>query len=147
MSTTASTATEAAASDRAGASRRQGTFYRGDPGMWSWVLHRITGVATFFFLFVHVLDTALVRVSPDTYNEVIETYKTPLVNLLEVGLVGAVLFHALNGIRVMLVDFWEKGPKFQKPMLWTILAIWVVVMIPGAFFMMKRTVEVMFGGH
>ncbi|WP_410656445.1 succinate dehydrogenase, cytochrome b556 subunit [Amycolatopsis sp. lyj-112] len=147
MSTTASTATEAAASDRAGASRRQGTFYRGDPGMWSWVLHRITGVATFFFLFVHVLDTALVRVSPDTYNEVIETYKTPLVNLLEVGLVGAVLFHALNGIRVMLVDFWEKGPKFQKPMLWTILAIWVVVMIPGAFFMMKRTIETMFGGH
>ncbi|WP_410577692.1 succinate dehydrogenase, cytochrome b556 subunit [Amycolatopsis sp. lyj-108] len=147
MSTTASTATEAAASDRAGASRRQGTFYRGDPGMWSWVLHRITGVATFFFLFVHVLDTALVRVSPDTYNEVIETYKTPIVNLLEVGLVGAVLFHALNGIRVMLVDFWEKGPKFQKPMLWTILAIWVVVMIPGAYFMLKRTVEVMFGGH
>ncbi|MFK0243798.1 succinate dehydrogenase, cytochrome b556 subunit [Amycolatopsis azurea] len=147
MSTTASTAIEAAASDRAGASRRQGTFYRGDPGMWSWVLHRITGVLTFFFLFVHVLDTALVRVSPDTYNEVIETYKTPIVNLLEVGLVGAVLFHALNGIRVMLVDFWEKGPKFQKPMLWTILAIWVVVMIPGAFFMMKRTVEVMFGGH
>lgn len=147
MSTTASTATEAGASDRAGASRRQGTFYRGDPGMWSWVLHRITGVLTFFFLFVHVLDTALVRVSPDTYNEVIETYKTPLVNLIEVGLVGAVLYHALNGIRVMLVDFWEKGPKFQKPMLWTILAIWIVVMIPGAFFMMKRTVEVMFGGH
>jgi succinate dehydrogenase / fumarate reductase cytochrome b subunit len=147
MSTTASVAAEATASDRAGASRRQGTFYRGDPGMWSWVLHRITGVLTFFFLFVHVLDTALVRVSPDTYNEVIETYKTPLVNLLEVGLVGAVLFHALNGIRVMLVDFWEKGPKFQKPMLWTILAIWIVVMIPGAFFMMKRTVEVMFGGH
>ncbi|OLZ55852.1 succinate dehydrogenase, cytochrome b556 subunit [Amycolatopsis keratiniphila] len=149
MSTTAthSTATEAGASASAGASRRQGTFYRGDPGMWSWVLHRITGVLTFFFLFVHVLDTALVRVSPDSYNEVIETYKTPLVNLLEVGLVGAVLFHALNGIRVMLVDFWEKGPKFQKPMLWTILAIWVVVMIPGAYFMMKRTVEVMFGGH
>ncbi|MEU8412951.1 succinate dehydrogenase, cytochrome b556 subunit [Amycolatopsis thailandensis] len=147
MSTTASAAAEATASDRAGASRRQGTFYRGDPGMWSWVLHRITGVLTFFFLFVHVLDTALVRVSPDTYNEVIETYKTPLVNLLEVGLVGAVLFHALNGIRVMLVDFWEKGPKFQKPMLWTILAIWVVVMIPGAFFMMKRTVETLFGGN
>jgi succinate dehydrogenase / fumarate reductase cytochrome b subunit len=65
--------------------------------MWSWVAHRITGVAVFFFLFVHVLDTALVRVSPDAYDRVIATYKTPLVNLLEVGLVGAVLFHALNG--------------------------------------------------
>jgi G3E family GTPase len=29
--------------------------------MWSWVLHRITGVAIFFFLLVHILDTALVR--------------------------------------------------------------------------------------
>ena len=53
--------------------------------MWSWVLHRITGATIFFFLFVHVLDTALVRVSPQAYNEVIETYKTPIIGLMEVG--------------------------------------------------------------
>jgi succinate dehydrogenase / fumarate reductase, cytochrome b subunit len=146
MSTTASTTSAAAASDRADGARRKGTFYRGDPGMWSWVLHRITGVLTFFFLFIHVLDTALVRVSPDTYNQVIETYKTPIVNLVEVGLVGAVLFHALNGIRVMLVDFWGKGPRYQRPMLWSIVGIWVVVMIPGAYFMLERTVSTLFGG-
>ncbi|GAB3910058.1 succinate dehydrogenase, cytochrome b556 subunit [Kibdelosporangium lantanae] len=121
-------------------------MYRGVPGMWSWVAHRITGVLTFFFLFVHVLDTALVRVSPQAYNEVIETYKTPLVNLLEVGLVGAVLFHALNGIRVMLVDFWAKGPRYQKQMLWGIVAVWVVVMVPGVYFMLERTVRDLFGG-
>ena len=51
--------------------------------MWSWVLHRITGATIFFFLFVHVLDTALVRVSPQAYNEVLETYKTPIVGLME----------------------------------------------------------------
>ncbi|MBK1789322.1 succinate dehydrogenase, cytochrome b556 subunit [Prauserella cavernicola] len=146
MSTTASTAAEAGASDRAGASRRSGTFYRGDPGMWSWVLHRITGVLTFFFLFVHVLDTALVRVSPNAYDEVIETYKTPFVNLLEVALVGAVLYHALNGIRIILVDFWSKGPRLQRPMLWGIVGIWVVVMIPGTYFMLERTLSEMFGG-
>ena len=50
-------------------------------------------------------------------------------------------------IRVMLVDFWEKGPKYQKPMLWTIAVIWVAVMLPGAFFMLKRTVGIMFGGN
>ncbi|RZQ62810.1 succinate dehydrogenase, cytochrome b556 subunit [Amycolatopsis suaedae] len=147
MSTTASAAESAEASDRAGASRWNGTFYRGDPGMWSWVLHRITGVATFFFLFVHVLDTALVRVSPNAYDEIIETYKTPLVNLMEVGLVGAVLFHALNGLRVILVDFWSKGPKLQRVMLWSTVGIWVVVMVPGTYFMLERTVREMFGGH
>ncbi len=67
---------------------RTRSLYRGDPGMWSWVLHRITGVATFFFLFVHVLDTALVRVNPETYDAVIETYKNPIVGLMELGLVA-----------------------------------------------------------
>lgn len=108
------------------------SLYRGDPGMWSWAMHRITGVAVFFFLFVHVLDTALVRVNPNTYDKVIETYKNPLVGLMELGLVAAVLFHALNGVRVILVDFWSKGPKYQRLMLWIILALWFVTMIPAA---------------
>jgi succinate dehydrogenase / fumarate reductase cytochrome b subunit len=125
--------------------RPAGTLYRGREGMWSWVAHRITGVLTFFFLFAHVLDTALVRVSPDSYDKVIDTYKNPLVNLMEIGLVGAVLYHALNGIRIILIDFWAKGPRYQRAMLWTIVAVWVVVMVPGAFFMFKHTVEVWTG--
>lgn len=113
--------------------------------MWSWVVHRITGVLVFFFLFVHVLDTALVRVSPEAYNSVIETYKTPLVNLMEVGLVGAVLFHALNGIRIILVDFWPRGARHQKGMLWSVVVVWLLVMIPGTYFMLIRTVESLWG--
>lgn len=122
-----------------------GTLYRGREGMWSWVLHRITGVAVFLFLFVHVLDTALVRVDPALYDAVIETYKTPIVNVMEVGLVGAVLFHALNGVRIVLIDFWSKGPRYQRVMLWVIVALWMIVMIPGTYYMMKHTIEVVFG--
>lgn len=122
-----------------------GTLYRGHDGMWSWVAHRITGVLVFFFLLVHVTDTALVRVSPDLYNETLDLYKTPLVNLMEVGLVGAVLYHALNGVRIILVDFWAKGPRYQKGMLRGIVVVWLLIMIPGAYFMLIRTFETMFG--
>lgn len=122
-----------------------GTLYRGGEGMWTWVLHRITGVGVFFFLLVHVLDTALVRVSPEAYDLVIATYKTPIVNLLEVGLVGAVLYHALNGLRVILVDFWSRGPRYQRQMTWGIGIVWVALMVPGTFFMVKHTVEALFG--
>ena len=128
-----STNTEIAAPRKKPARRR--TLYRGDPGMWSWVLHRITGATIFFFLFVHVLDTALVRVSPEAYNEVVNTYKTPLVGLMEVGLVAAVLYHALNGIRVILIDFWQHGPRYQRLMLWGVAAIWLAVMIPALWVM------------
>ncbi|MBV8861436.1 MAG: succinate dehydrogenase, cytochrome b556 subunit [Mycobacterium sp.] len=107
------------------------TLYRGDPAMWSWVLHRISGATIFFFLFVHVLDTALVRVSPQTYDEVISTYKTPLVGLMELGLVAAVLYHALNGVRVILIDFWTQGTRYQRLMLWAIAIIWLLVMVPA----------------
>ncbi len=122
-----------------------GTLYRGREGMWSWVAHRVTGVLIFFFLFAHVLDTALVRVSPDAYDRVIDTYKTPVVNLMEVGLTGAVLYHALNGLRVMAIDFWEKGPRFQKQMTYAVVTVVAVVMVPGTYFMLERTVRQMFG--
>ncbi|MFV1362926.1 succinate dehydrogenase, cytochrome b556 subunit [Mycolicibacterium elephantis] len=125
-----STQTGGAAVARPKPSRRR-TLYRGDPGMWSWVLHRITGATIFFFLFVHVLDTALVRVSPQAYNSVIETYKTPIVGLMEIGLVVAVLYHALNGIRVILIDFWQHGPRYQRQMLWAVVALFLVVFIPA----------------
>jgi succinate dehydrogenase / fumarate reductase, cytochrome b subunit len=122
-----------------------GTLYRGGDGMWTWVLHRITGVSVFFFLLVHVLDTALVRVSPEAYDLVIASYKTPIVNLLEVGLVGAVLYHALNGLRIILVDFWANGPRYQRQMTWAIATVWLLLMVPGTFFMLKHTFEAIFG--
>jgi succinate dehydrogenase / fumarate reductase cytochrome b subunit len=125
--------------------RLAGSLYRGREGMWSWVAHRITGILTFFFLFAHVLDTALVRVSPESYDSVIDTYKNPFVNLMEIGLVGAVLFHALNGLRIIAVDFWVKGTRYQRQILWVIVAVWVVVMVPGAFFMFKHSWETLFG--
>lgn len=140
------TASAAEAPERVEPPRAKGRLYRGDLGMWSWVAHRITGVLTFFFLFVHVLDTALVRVSPEAYDTVIETYKSPVMILFELGLLAAVLFHAFNGIRVMLVDFWSNGPKYQKPMLWTVLVIWLVLVVPAAISMLMRAVTE-FGGQ
>lgn len=117
------------------------TLYRGDPGMWSWVLHRITGAAIFFFLLVHVLDTALVRVSPEAYNEVVGTYKTPIVGLMEMGLVAAVLYHALNGIRLILIDFWSEGPRYQRQMLWAVASVWLVVIVPALVVMGTHMAE------
>lgn len=109
-------------------SRPGGTLYRGNEGMWSWVLHRITGVAIFFFLLVHVLDTALIRVSPEAYNAVMGTYKTPIMGLGEAALVAAIVFHAYNGIRIILVDYWRKGAQYQRVMFWIVIAAWAITM-------------------
>ena len=110
--------------------------------MWTWVLHRITGVMIFFFLFVHVIDTSMVRISPEAYNTAVDTYKNPVVGVMEVGLVAAVLFHALNGIRLVLIDFWEKGPRYQREMTYGVVGVFVVLMVPFVI----RHLSNVFGG-
>ncbi len=113
--------------------------------MWSWVAHRVTGVLIFFFLFVHVLDTALVRVSPEAYDDTIALYKMPLVAVMEYGLVAAVLFHALNGLRVVAVDFWSKGARYQKQMLWSVVGVWAVLMAGAAYPVLGHAFRELFG--
>ncbi|MFC0682010.1 succinate dehydrogenase, cytochrome b556 subunit [Lysobacter korlensis] len=122
--------------------RPAGTVYRGREGMWSWVLHRITGVAIYFFLLVHILDTALVRVSPEAYNAVIQAYKTPIMGVGELALVAAIGLHALNGLRIILVDFWSVGTRHHRLMFWIVIALWVLLM---AFFTPRHLMHV-FGG-
>jgi len=107
--------------------RLAGTLYRGKEGMWSWVLHRITGIAIYFFLLVHILDTSIVRVSPQAYNGVIDEYKTPLMGLGELFLVIAIGYHALNGLRIILIDFWSFGARHQRLMFVVVILLWIVL--------------------
>lgn len=118
------------------------TLYRGNEGMWMWIVHRATGVAVFFFLLVHVLDTALVRISPDAYNQVIGSYKTPLFGLVEAGLVAAIVLHAFNGLRIIAVDQWTWALRHQKLLVWIVWGIFVVLM---AGFLPRHLAHV-FGG-
>jgi len=104
------------------------TLYRGREGMWMWVVHRATGVAIFFFLVVHVIDTALVRVSPEAYNEVIASYKTPIFGLVEAGLVAAIILHAFNGLRIIAIDTWPWALKHQRALVWVVWGIMIVLM-------------------
>ena len=104
------------------------TLYRGREGMWMWVVHRATGVAIFFFLVVHVIDTSLVRVSPEAYNEVMNTYKTPIFGLVEAGLVAAIILHAFNGLRIIAIDTWPWALKHQRALVWVVWGIMIVLM-------------------
>ena len=84
-----------------------GPLYKGHEGQYSWLLHRVTGVAIILFLFAHVVDTAVVGWGPEAYNRVASVYHNPFIRLLELGLVAAVLYHSFNGVKIMLIDLPE----------------------------------------
>ena len=79
---------------------------------WSWVLHRITGATIFFFLFVHVLDTALGAGQPAglqrSDRHLQDADRRPDGDRPRRGILCPA---RLNGVRIILIDFWQHGPR------------------------------------
>lgn len=79
----------------------------GDPAAatrWAFYLHRLTGIGVLAFLALHIVDVSLFAVSHPLYDRVHALYATPVLRLLECILIFAVLFHTLNGLRILAVD-------------------------------------------
>lgn len=111
--------------------------YHGQGGQWAWLLHRITGIGVFLFLLVHILDIYLVGFGPTTFDAFVFVYRGAIFRIGEVALMGAVLYHSFNGVRVILIDFWAKGVEYQKVMFYIVLILSVIVWIPAGFFMLR----------
>ena len=117
------------------------TFYRGGVGQWAWILHRVTGVAVLLFLIIHILDTALVMLGPDWYNKVIAVYRLPLFGVMEIGLFACVLYHALNGVRIILIDFWVQSTVWHKQIFFIQSILFLLLFIPVTWLMLGHIVR------
>jgi len=117
-------------------------WYRGGIGQWSFIFHRLTGIGVLVFLCLHILDTALIVLGPEHYNRIIQLYRVPFFRVMEVGLFACVLFHALNGVRIILIDFWEGLTRYQRELFYVELVCFVVAMVPVAYLMLRP----LFGG-
>jgi succinate dehydrogenase cytochrome b subunit len=114
--------------------------YRGSEGMVAWAFHRISGVAIWAFVLLHVLDIYLAGGNPSVYDDILSFYASPVGRVLEVLLGAALLYHGLNGLRIMAMDFWPRLTLWHKQIWYANWAIFVVVGLPGAFFILKPIV-------
>jgi len=51
-------------------------------------------------------------------------------------LIGALFYHAFNGVRIMLVDFVPKAASYQRIMFWTVMILTIVCFLPMAYFVL-----------
>ncbi len=119
-----------------------GLRYGGGLGQWSWLLHRLTGVGILVFLIIHVLDTFFVVVAPSWYDHTVAIYGGIWFNgqyyaalrwgfrFAELGLIASVVFHAVNGVGVILYDFWHKGSLYRREILRGVQVVFWIIMIP-----------------
>jgi succinate dehydrogenase / fumarate reductase, cytochrome b subunit len=121
--------------------RAKGPVYRGGIGQWSWAAHRITGVGVVAFLFGHIVDTFAVGFGPELYDETISLYQQWWFKPFEVLLIGATLYHALNGLRIIIFDFWPRLALKQRAFAYVELVLFVAGFSPAAFFMLRSAYE------
>lgn len=107
-------------------------IYAGDTGQYAWAMHRATGLGILFFLLVHIIDIMLIGLGRDVYDKSVEAYGNAFLLPMEIALVGAVIYHTLNGIRIILIDFWSMGTRRQRQLFWGALVGSVALTIPSA---------------
>jgi succinate dehydrogenase / fumarate reductase cytochrome b subunit len=113
--------------------------YRGHEGQWAWVLHRVTGIGIFAFLVLHIFDIFLIGFGPEPFNTLAVIYHTPLARIGHVFLFFCVLYHAVNGVRIIILDFWPQLWKYQKQSVWWAAAIFLVLFIPSTVYILYDT--------
>jgi succinate dehydrogenase / fumarate reductase cytochrome b subunit len=104
--------------------------YRGSEGMLAWAFHRISGVAIWAFILLHVFDIWLASVNPTLYNDLLAVYGSPIGRVVESLLGAALLYHALNGVRIIIMDFWPSMTRYHKQLWYANWVLFVVIGVP-----------------
>jgi succinate dehydrogenase / fumarate reductase cytochrome b subunit len=112
---------------------REGLRYRGGSSQWAWILHRVTGLGVLLFLCIHILETFTVSLGPDFYDHTMELYNTVFFRVAEVGLLFAVLYHAVNGTRITIQDFWPSLWRYERALVWVSMIILLLAFVPLAW--------------
>jgi succinate dehydrogenase / fumarate reductase cytochrome b subunit len=102
--------------------------YVGHLAFW---IQRLTGVALVGYLILHV-HTIHDMNNPATFDEALRTFSKPLFKLGEIGLLATVILHALNGIRLTMVDMGVGLSKQRQTFWYFAIAFGALLFLAGA---------------
>jgi succinate dehydrogenase cytochrome b556 subunit len=108
-------------------------IYSGGSGQYAWVLHRATGIGILFFLLVHIIDISLIGLGREIYDASVEFYARPVLLPMEILLVGAVVYHTLNGLRIMTIDFTSGGYRRERTSFAIVMILTILLTLPSAW--------------
>lgn len=114
----------------------KGLKYRGGGPMLVWILHRIGGLAIVIFVGLHVIASFFMQqTASDLATWINSIYESVY---FQIFFYFFVIFHALNGLRIILSDFWPKLLEFQREMIWIEWAIFIPVYGLALFVMIQN---------
>jgi succinate dehydrogenase / fumarate reductase cytochrome b subunit len=104
--------------------------YRMSWAQLAWFGHRASGLGVLLFLFLHIVETSTVLFGPEVYDFTQTFYANVPAKIGEVLLMAALVYHSLNGLRVIVMDFWPSTTIYYRPLTYGVIAATIVSMIP-----------------
>lgn len=113
-------------------------MYRGREGQWAFLLHRLSGLAILAYLLIHVISISMFMFGERAYMAVHQTYDFPLFRVGLIFIVAGVVYHAFNGLRIIVMDFTGTGVAYQRQMWYGVLALSVLATLYAAYMVFPR---------
>jgi len=101
----------------------KGIRYRGGGPMLSWTLHRLGGLAMVLFVGTHITASFFMQQFGSDWATAINiVYESIYFQFL---MIFVVFWHALNGLRIIILDFWPKLLEYQREVTWLQILIFI----------------------
>jgi len=101
--------------------------YKGGGPMLTFILHRIGGVGMALFVTVHILASFLGGKGGVFVNTIYENW------IFQIFIFFCALFHAINGLRITIVDLFPKLLVHQREAIWVEWAVFIPLFAIAVF--------------
>jgi succinate dehydrogenase / fumarate reductase, cytochrome b subunit len=98
-----------------------GLRYQGKGPMLTFVLHRIGGLGMAIFVTMHILASFLGGDIGKLLNTIYEHWA------FQIFIFFCALFHAINGLRITILDLWPKLIEHQREAIWVEWAVFLPI--------------------
>ena len=98
-----------------------GLRYKGQGPMLTFVLHRIGGLGMAIFITIHILASFLGGKGGAFVNNIYENWA------FQIFIFFCVLFHAINGLRITILDLFPKLLEHHREAIWIEWAVFLPI--------------------
>ena len=89
------------------------------------------------YLFAHVVETSTVLIGPEAYDAAVGIFRNLPARLGEILLMAALVYHSLNGLRVIVMDFWPRTTVYYRGLTYGVVGATILAMIPIGLIMIS----------
>lgn len=117
----------------------RGLFYKGGGPMLTFSLHRISGLAIVTFVGLHIFASFFMQQFGSDFATTINIIYESV--YFQVVVYFIVLFHVLNGLRIVILDTWPQMLEYQREATWMQWLIFIPIYGLTIFIMITRAIS------